>query len=562
MQDTLSKRFMARITIALLIITAVFTGLDYYEQQNQILYELKEKSQVITKQLLATREFIARVQDRINYDSQGRFEFKGLNPAAVGQGLGEIFNQSTGYHLKQTRLSPRNPQNKPDNFEIEGLKAFSADPSLSEFYGYAEQDGRRIFRYMVPVRMQEPCLQCHGGPAGELDITGHPKEGYRLGEVAGAISLTVPMDNFITALRSNLLRHLAYSLVLLVIILGTVYFLMRNLVANPLNQLRLAALRLGKGELETDFPQIDSVAEVNQLAAQFREMARQLNELYTGLEQKVQERTAQLQAANELLQRQQQELEEANRKLAQVSELKSQFLANMSHEMRTPLTSIIAFSELLLQEMGEVSPVQRQNLQEIKLNAQRLLVLINDLLDLAKIEAGRLELRRELVDLIDVFDSIDKTLSPMMEENRLKWQWEVEPNVPLIQVDGEKIHRAILNLVDNAIKFTPPGGMVTLKACFDPRREEVLISVQDTGIGIKPDEVEKIFDRFYQVTGSSIRKSRGSGLGLSLARELIELHGGHISVSSAPGKGSTFTIHLPDKVARGDEHGQNFTGRR
>lgn len=236
---------------------------------------------------------------------------------------------------------------------------------------------------MVPVRMQEPCLQCHGGPAGELDITGHPKEGYRLGELVGAISLTVPVDNFIATLRSNLLRHLAYSLFLLGIILSIVYFLMRNLIANPLHQLRLAALRFGKGELETEFPQINSAAEVNQLAAQFREMARELNELYAALEQKVQERTAQLQTANELLRRQQQELEQVNRKLAQTNELKSQFLANMSHEMRTPLTSIIAFSELLLQETADLSAVQRQNLQEIKLNAQRLLALINDLLDLA-----------------------------------------------------------------------------------------------------------------------------------------------------------------------------------
>lgn len=167
MQDTLSKRFMTRITITLVIITAVFMGLDYYEQQKQMLCELKEKSQVIIKQLLATREFIARVQDRINYDSQGHFEFKGLNPAAVGRGMGEIFNQSTGYHLKQTRLSPRNPQNKPDDFEVEGLKAFMADPSLSEFYGYVVQDGRWVFRYMVPVQIQEPWLLQRGEyPAG------------------------------------------------------------------------------------------------------------------------------------------------------------------------------------------------------------------------------------------------------------------------------------------------------------------------------------------------------------------------------------------------------------
>ncbi|MBE3580297.1 MAG: ATP-binding protein [Thermoanaerobacteraceae bacterium] len=139
-----------------------------------------------------------------------------------------------------------------------------------------------------------------------------------------------------------------------------------------------------------------------------------------------------------------------------------------------------------------------------------------------------------------------------MEENKITWQWEVEPEVPLIYVDGEKIRRAVLNLVDNAIKFTPPGGTVKLKAWFDTVRQEVIISVQDSGIGIQPEEIEKIFERFYQVSRSSTRRFRGSGLGLSFAKELVELHGGHIMVTSLPGKGSTFTIHLPGELARGE----------
>ncbi|AEG16281.1 integral membrane sensor signal transduction histidine kinase [Desulfofundulus kuznetsovii DSM 6115] len=545
MRGSLSRKFMIRITAILLLITGINLGLDYYEQKNQILQELKEKSRVITGQLLATREFIARNQDRINYDSRGHFEFKGLNPAAVGRGVGEIFNQSTGYHIKQTRLNPRNPGNAPDAFEIKGLQALAQNPSMTEFYGFDEQNGEKVFRYMVPLRVEEYCLQCHGEPAGRPDISGYPREGYRVGDLGGAISLIVPVNNLLAALRHNLLRHLGFFFILLLVILGVVYFLIQRLVTGPLNQLRLAAVRLGEGELDLSFPRLDSSAEIGQLAAQFRRMARQLHDLYTGLEQKVQERTAQLQEANELLERQRQELENANRELTRASEMKSRFLAGMSHEMRTPLTSIIAFSELLLQEVKEENIRQRQNLQEIKASARRLLALIEDLLDLARIEAGRFQLHRELVDLADIFESIDKTLSPLIEANGLGWYWEVEPDVPLMEVDGEKIRRAILNLAHNAVKFTPPGGEVEMRAGFDPGRKEVFIRVADNGMGIEPEELDRVFERFYQAGNSRAHKYGGSGLGLSLARELVELHGGYISVTSKPGEGSTFVIHLP-----------------
>lgn len=545
MRGSLSRKFMIRITAILLLITGINLGLDYYEQKNQILQELKEKSRVITGQLLATREFIARNQDRINYDSRGHFEFKGLNPAAVGRGVGEIFNRSTGYQIKQTRLNPRSPGNAPDAFEVKGLRVLAENPLLTEYYGFDELNGERVFRYMVPLRVEESCLQCHGEPAGQPDITGYPKEGYRVGELGGAISLVVPVKNLLAAVQQNLLRHLAFFFILLLVILGVVYLLIHRLVSAPLNLLCRAAVRLGKGELDVSLPSLGSGTEIGQLAARFQWMARQLHDLYTGLEQKVRERTAQLQEANELLERQRQELEKANQELSRASEMKSRFLAGMSHEMRTPLTSIIAFSELLLQETAGKNSLQRQNLQEIKASARRLLALIEDLLDLAKIEAGRFHLQRELVDLADIFESVDKTLGPLREEKGLDWYWEVEPDVPLMEIDGEKIRRAILNLAHNAVKFTPPGGRVEMRAGFDPERKEVFIRVTDSGTGIEPEELDRIFEPFYQAANSRTHKYGGSGLGLSLARELVELHGGYISAASKPGEGSTFNIYLP-----------------
>lgn len=551
-RHNLSFRFMLATTITIIIVMLANFIWEYHQLQRQAYLELQEKAGVITLQLLATREFIARNQDRINYDSHGHFEFKGLNPAAVGTGSSEIFGQWTDYSIKQTRLGARNPLNRPDEFEEKVLQAFTADPHLKEVWDQQIIKGRHYFRYMIPLHTSESCLPCHGGPAGTLDVAGYQREGYHLGDVAGAISVLMPMDIFIANLRANAYRQFGFTLLLLALCLASIYLLLNRLVTNPLARLKEAAVQVGQGNLDVNLRDLEAQGEIRELALQFQDMADQLRELYANLEKKVETRTQELTAANRELREKQLELEEANRKLSVLNKHKSQFLATMSHELRTPLTSIIAFAELLQQQLRPEDQINLQNVEEIRANGENLLVLINDLLDLAQIEAGRYQLRPETMDLVDVIDSVERVIAPLTRQKQIDFSTEFLKEVPLVKADPEKIRRAVLNLAGNAVKFTPEGGKVKISVDFDEKTEEILVSVTDTGIGIKKEDQAYIFERFRQVDGTDARRFRGSGLGLALTKELIEMHGGWVKVTSEINEGSTFTLGLPLDRSKGE----------
>lgn len=544
MKDSLTYRFMLLTTIVIVVIMSLNFIWDYRSQRNQAIVEMHEKAQVITKQLIATREFVAKNQDRINYDSEGNFEFKHLNPAAVGMGICETFGQLTNYSIKQTRIGFRDIRNAPDPYEVQGLQTFRNNPELIEIWGEDVIDGKRVFRFMVPLVIKEECLSCHGEPAGELDITGHKKEGYRVGNLGGAISLVMPMDIFIDNIRTNVYRHLGFTLLLVAVILVSMYFLVTRLVLRSLGHLEVATAQIGQGNLDIDLSEIKAQGEIKQLAQHFQVMASQLKDLYTNLETKVEQRTKQLADANEGLKIKQQELEAANAKLNEINRYKSEFLAIMSHELRTPLTSIIAFTELLLEDVPKEREQERQNLEEIKTNSEHLLKLINNILELAKIEAGRQELKLEYVDMADVLGSVESVINPLARKKGLNFSTYLDPDVPLIQADPEKIRRVIENLAGNAIKFTPQGGHVEIRVNYQSEGF-ICIQVKDTGIGIPQGVQNMIFERFTQVDSSNSRKYGGTGLGLALAKELVLLHKGEIKVESEVNVGSTFSVHLP-----------------
>jgi signal transduction histidine kinase len=237
------------------------------------------------------------------------------------------------------------------------------------------------------------------------------------------------------------------------------------------------------------------------------------------------------------------ELEVANRELATASQHKSEFLANMSHELRTPLNAIIGFSEVLSDRMfGELNEKQEEYLKDIYASGNHLLSLINDILDLSKIEAGRMEL--ELTDF-DLPTAIENALTLVRERagrRSIALHTDIDARLGQIQADERKVRQVILNLLSNAIKFTPEGGRIDVGAV--PKDGLVEVSVSDTGIGIAPEDQEKVFEEFRQV-GTAAKKIEGTGLGLTLCRKFVELHSGRIWVKSQVGEGSTFTFTIP-----------------
>lgn len=243
------------------------------------------------------------------------------------------------------------------------------------------------------------------------------------------------------------------------------------------------------------------------------------------------------------LSEQNRELEMQARQLEEANRLKSAFLSNMSHELRTPLNSVIALSGVLSRRLqGKIGADEFEYLEVIERNGKNLLALINDILDLSRIESGREEITRTVFALSDMLSEIVQSVQPMADEKGITVQYVIDPELPSLNTDHAKVRQILLNLAANAVKFTERGG-VTLHAQRDG--QTVQIQVQDTGIGIAADQQERIFDEFRQADDGASRRYGGTGLGLSIARRYARLLGGDVSVCSEPGIGSTFTLSLP-----------------
>jgi signal transduction histidine kinase len=238
------------------------------------------------------------------------------------------------------------------------------------------------------------------------------------------------------------------------------------------------------------------------------------------------------------------EIEDKSHQLEVANKHKSDFLANMSHELRTPLNAIIGFSEVLIEKMfGEVNEKQLDYLQDIHASGRHLLSLINDILDLSKIEAGRMELDLADVNMADALSSAMTLVRERAQNHGIELALEVDPQVEVVQADERKVKQVVLNLLSNAVKFTPDGGKIAMRATLDT--DHVAVAVRDTGIGIAPEDQDAVFEEFKQVGRDYTKKAEGTGLGLALTRRIVELHGGRIWLESTPGKGSTFTFTLP-----------------
>ncbi len=304
-----------------------------------------------------------------------------------------------------------------------------------------------------------------------------------------------------------------------------------------------------------EFEPVMTMGLANQLAG---EKTRHLAESLKNRNQELQAQSEELQSQSEELRQQSTELEEQNQELESqkkqvesADRMKSEFLSNMSHELRTPLNSVMALARVLnLQTRDKLTPEEAEYLDIIQRNGQNLLDLINDILDLSKIEAGRMELRPKWFDPALLIEAICERLEPLAVEKGIFLKQEIQENRVEIQNDEGRLHQILQNLIGNAVKFTEQGG-VTVNLWMENR--ELTIRVEDTGIGIEPDQLPFIFEEFRQVDGSSSRKFDGTGLGLAIAYRTARLLGGSLTAESLPGQGSVFTLTLPVRFRAKDE---------
>ncbi len=333
------------------------------------------------------------------------------------------------------------------------------------------------------------------------------------------------------------------SAIFLAIFLGLAVLasaLLARRMVRPITQIESGARRIGEGALDERIA-LSTGDELQSLSETFNGMARQLGDLYADLERRVEERTQDLSVALEQNAALLHQLEQRGSDLEAASRHKSEFLATMSHELRTPLNGIIGFSEVLQERMfGELNDRQAEYLEDIRASGRHLLALIDDLLDLAKVESGRMEL-----DLgeVNVRECLGMGLTMVRERalgRGVRLEIDVDPALGRITADERRLRQIVVNLLSNAVKFTPQGGLVEASAHL--RNGQVQISVRDTGPGIAPGDQERIFETFQQIGHDA---DEGSGLGLPLSRALVELHGGRLWVDSRLGEGSTFALTLP-----------------
>jgi signal transduction histidine kinase len=241
------------------------------------------------------------------------------------------------------------------------------------------------------------------------------------------------------------------------------------------------------------------------------------------------------------LQRLYADLAVAHQELLSLDEAKTNFLANVSHELRTPLTSIRAFSEIL-QSYPNDEQTQQEFLQIITTESERLTRLVNDVLDVTKIEAGQMDWREEDIDISALLEQSSRTFAPLFEQASLRFNQQFPSNLPAIRGDHDRLQQVVHNLLNNALKFTAEGS-ISMRAFV--LGAELFIKVTDTGIGIAPADQERVFDKFQQVGDTLTGKPKGTGLGLTICRDIVAHHGGRLTLESQPGRGSTFTIALP-----------------
>ena len=283
---------------------------------------------------------------------------------------------------------------------------------------------------------------------------------------------------------------------------------------------------------------LTAIANQAAVAIENAQLYKDLEGLTYALEQRVMERTN--------------ELRETNLRLLAADRSKNQFLANMSHELRTPLNSIIGFSSVLLESSkSALAPRLYKFLENIHTAGNHLLELINDILDLSKIEAGKMELRPDTFDLRDTIAAVERVMKGFASEANVRITSSIDPEVPMVRLDEGRLKQILFNLLSNAVKFSPNGGPVAINVTHVPQVaspigvDSVRIDVSDQGIGIPPDDLQRIFEEFYQTELGRRSRRGGTGLGLSLTRNFVELHHGRIDVQSTPGSGSTFTLVLP-----------------
>ncbi|MBE0597208.1 MAG: DUF3365 domain-containing protein [Desulfuromonadales bacterium] len=548
MNSSLSLKFVVGCSLTLLTALSATFYVINERQERLILQQVENEARAVFHQIVVMRKWIAdhggvfveklpwktpiaHISDPGIIDQQGRHYVR-ETPAMVTKELGKYARDEGLYWFHITSLQLLNPENAPDDFERQALLTFE-QTGPGELITIETVDDKPYLRYISPLLVEEACLPCHA------------EQGYVVGNIRGAISVTIPLSKTFEEAATNRRGMFVAMLLVVAVLSAAMILMMRQLVLSPMRKLSGAIRRFSEGHYETGtiLPTGD---EFEDLSRSFADMARRITEHHHDLQEKIGAATSDLETTNL-------KLLEANRLLSLSNERKSDFIARASHELRTPLTSIKGSMEYVTARLGRVSPAatgecRRDELLEffelIQKNTDRLIRMVNTMLDLERIEMGASgALQFTTVDLAEIIDEGVTGFLYAAAPRKIQVTAAI-PAILSLRADEDRIRQVLTNLLANSLKFAPEASTITVRA--QAEGDSVVVAVEDEGPGIPLAERERVFEKFYKL-GSK----EGSGLGLAICRSIVEAHGGTIEVTDRIGGGACVWFRLPTAPAGG-----------
>lgn len=525
---SLQVKFLLMIALILLpVLGAIFVWNGFRAEKtakNQVL----NQARVLARQIVLTRQWISDCGGiMVAKNSEGargtryffndpmetsRGVYQRFTPSMVTKKLSEYSLRENLYRFRLASIHPLNPANRPNDFERVALFRF-IHKGEKEVYVFNTNGEATSFYYSIPLYVDKACLDCHRGPA------------YTTGNIVGCLSIIFPAEHLKSALRTDHLRMAAAGIGLILLTTFTLFFLLRRLVISPMNSLKEMAGEISQGNLAARV-QINTGDEFQQLGHAFNTMGEKLALNHEMMALEIAQATR--------------ELSQANRELKKMDRIKTEFFADMSHELRSPITAIQGAVDYLKRTLQDQ---EKQGYVEIiDKNSLRMFNLISDLFDLTKIEAGKLAWSFEESDIAELIREVIEILSLRAKESGVSIC--AQGVAIYVEMDYERIEQVLVNLIENAIKFSPPGSCVKIEAREEG--QEVQVSVADQGVGISAADLQSIFKKFHTLPSSSGQgRTTGTGLGLTICKKIVEAHGGRIWAWSTGGRGSVFTFALP-----------------
>ena len=500
------------------------------QNKNQSDDQVVNQARILARQIVLTRQWVTDCGGiLVDLQSQGakdiacsfddglqtgHGEYQRFTPAMVTRKLSQYSTRQDLYRFRLASLNPLNPANKPDEFEREAINLFRTQ-KIGESFRFAEKSGERLFHYMVPLYLERQCLECHN------------REGDAVNSIRGGLSVFLNVDKILSANRRNHLKLAVAGTGLIFMTIFTLFVLMRKFVIKPLKSLEDMTDEIGKGNLSARV-NLNTGDEFEKLGHRFNTMAQSLTIGRDHLQERIAQATK--------------ELSDANRELQTLDKLKSDFLANMSHELRTPLTVVRGGIDYLNRTIKKED--NRNYLKIIDKNLARLIHLVSDLFDYTKIEAQKSEWSFDQANLSVLIEEVVEIISPLSMDKDISINYE-NPGDILVEMDLERIEQVLVNLIENAIKFSDRDSEISIGIEDGPTHATV--SVKDQGVGISEKNLETIFQKFSTVPSAGINKPEGTGLGLAICKAIIEAHDGKIWAESIQDESSTFYFTLLKK---------------